>query len=193
MDENERYLVAVHDLEDALNKDLHDSVVEHNQNENLTNEDIKNILDDIRSATDRFTNAENKSIIQFGQKKTLTNTELSGMDSTVDTKSLESCGSRRSGTRDNVSIEFTPLTLRQEPGKYQKIYPIFSPTPSQTEAHVGHPVRPVYSSFFPKRLADMELKTKSTLSKLNRIHQQKNRMLALERIEASIKKNMRRL
>ena len=166
MEENEQYLVAVHSLEEALNKDLHNSVVEHNQNENPTDDHIKNILDDLRSATDRFTKAENK------QKDTSTNTELSVMEVAADTKSLESCDSRRSATRDTVSIEFTPSTLRQEPGKYSKIYPILSPTPSQTEAHDRHPVCPVC---------------------VVRIHQLKNRMLALERIEASIKKNMRRL
>ena len=139
MEKNEQYLVAVHDLEETLNKDLHNSVLGHNQNGHLTDDHIKNILDDLRSATDRFTKAENKQ------------------DAEVDTKSLESCGSRRSETRDTVS----------------KIYPKLpksSPTPSEAEAQ-----------------------TKSTLSILNRIHQQKNRMLALERIEASIKKNMRRL
>ena len=161
MEENERHLVAVYDLEDALNKDLHNSVVEQNQNEKLTDYHITNILDDLRSATDRFTKAEN-------------------MDAA---KSLESCGSRRSEARDTVSIEVMPATLQQEPDKYPKIYPTLSSTSSQTEeAHDGHPVRP-----------DMELKTRSTLSILTRIHQQKNRMQALERIEASIKKNMRRL
>ena len=166
MDENERYLVAVHDLEDALNRDLHNSVVGHNQNENLTDEHINNILDDLRSATERFT----------------TNTELSGKYAAVDRKSLQSCGSRRSEARDTVSSEFMPVTLRQEPDKYHNIYPTLSPVSSQTEADDGHPVRP-----------DTELKMRSTVSKLNRIRQQQNRMLALERIEASIKNNMRRL
>ena len=135
MEENERYLVAVHDLEEALN-DLHNSVLGHNQNENLTDDPINNILDDLRSATDRF-------------------------------------------------------TIR-----YAKIYPTLqTEAQTQTEAHGGHPDNgghPVNSTFFPKKSADKELQTKSMLSKLNRI-QLKNRKLALERIEASIKKNMRRL
>ena len=186
MEENERCLEAVHHLEEALDKDLHNSVIE-SQNKNLTDEQIHNILDDLRLATERFTEAENK------QQETSTNNEILG-GTVVDTKSVRSGGSRQSETRDTIFNEFTPLTLRQKHDKYRKIYPRLSPTPSQTEAHEGHPVCPVNSMFFPKRLADMELKTKSTLWKLNRIHEHKsNKIVALERIEASIKKNMRRL
>ena len=194
MEENERCLVAVHHLEEALDKDLHDSVIE-SQNKNLTDEQIHNILDDLRLATERFTEAENK------QQETSTNNEILG-GTVVDTKSLRSGGSRQSETRDTIFNKFTPLTLRQKHDKYPKIYPkiypkmypSLSPNPPQTEAYEGHPVCPINSMFFPKRLADMELKTKSTLWQLNRIHEHKsNKIVALERIEASIKKNMRRL
>ena len=141
MEENERCLEAVHHLEEALDKDLHNSVIE-SQNKNLTDEQIHNILDDLRFATERFTEAEKKP------QETSTNNEIFG-GTVVDTKSLRSGGSRQSETRDTI---------------------------------------------FLKRLADMELKTKSTLWKLNRIHEHKsNKIVALERIEASIKKNMRRL
>ena len=190
MDKNERCLEAVHHLEEALDKDLHNSVIE-SQNKNLTDEQIHNILDDLRLATERFTEAENK------QQETSTNNEILG-GTVVDTKSLRSGGSRQSKTRDTIFNEFTALTLLQKhdkyPKKYPKMYPSLYPTPSQTEAHEGHPVCPVNSMFFPKRLADMELKTKSTLWKLNRIHEHKsNKIVALEQIEASIRKNMRRL
>ena len=162
----------------------------------LTNDDTKNILDYIKSATDRFTKAENKQ--KEKSTNSWSNTVLSSMKAAVATKSLENYGNRRSETLDTVYFdEFTPLTLRQETDKYPKIYPTLSRTPSEIEAHDGHPVRPINSKFFQKRLVDMELKTKSTLSKLKfnyyRTHQQKNRMLALERIEAGIKKNMKRL
>ena len=158
MEENDQYLVAVHDLEEALNKDLHNSVIGHNQKEHLTDDHIKDILVVLRSATDRFMKAE------------------AGIKQAVEPKSLEKI-------RDTVSIELTPVTLHQETNKYAKIYPLLSPASSQTEAHDGHPVRQ----------ADMGLQTKLMLSKFKRIHQQKNRLLALERIEASIKKNMKRL
>ena len=153
MEENERCLVAIHAFEEALNKG------------NLTDEQIKNIVDDLRFATERFTEAKNK------QQETSTNNEILG-GTVVDTKSHKSGGSRRSETRDTIFNEFTALTLRQKHDKYP---PFLSPMLSQTEAHEGHPVTPVNSMFYPKRLADMELKTKSTPLKLNRIHADKNK------------------
>ena len=56
------------------------------------------------------------------------------------------------------------------------------------------PIRPLTSNFSLKRVADMELQMKSTLSKLDKINRHKrSRILTLERIEASIKTNMKKL
>ena len=54
------------------------------------------------------------------------------------------------------------------------------------------PVRPLTSKFSLKRLADMELQMKATLSQLNKIDRQKKiKILTLEPIEAKIKKNIK--
>ena len=187
MKENERYL-------EELNQNLKKTLADQNQNPHLTVNHIKNMMDDLRLAAERFTKAENK------QRETA--------DVARETKSLETSGplvavedppsgDRRPKTPDTVSTGFLTPTLQQENEKYSKIYPSLSPTPSQLVAIPGgreFPVRPVNTIFAPKRVANMELQMKSTLSKLNKINQyKKGRILTLERIESNIKENMKRL
>ena len=190
MKENERYL-------EELNQNLKKTLADQNQNPHLTVNHIKNMMDDLRLAAERFTKAENK------QRETA--------DVARETKSLETSGplvavedppsgDRRPQTPDTVSTGFLPPTLQQENEKYSKIYPYLSPISSESSQLVGipggreFPVRPVKTIFAPKRVANMELQMKSTLSKLNKINQYKKcRILTLERIESSIKQNMKRL
>ena len=184
MEENERYLEA-----------LKESLVD--QDQNLTDDHIKNIMDNLKDAGERFTKAVDKEKETADVGTETKSLETSGPSVVVE---YPASGDRRPETPDTVSTGFWPTTLQQENEKCSKIYPYLSPISSESSQLVGipggreFPVRPVKTIFAPKRVANMELQMKSTLSKLNKIKQYKNgRILTLERIESSIKQNMKRL